>query len=58
MGRGVEVEGGAPDEGRREAPGEADEEEAEGPVEDGGGGRGRGGVVGHYCLSNLVWVGQ
>ena len=34
MGRGVEVEGRAPDERGREAPGEADKEEAEGPIED------------------------
>ena len=32
--RGVEVEGCAPDEGRCETPGETDEEEAEGPIED------------------------
>jgi len=30
--RGVEVQGGAADEGGGEAPGHADEEEAEGPV--------------------------
>lgn len=34
VGRGVEVEGRAPDERGREAPGEADKEEAEGPIED------------------------
>ncbi len=38
MRRGVEVQRGAPDEGRGEAPGHADEEEAEGVAEDGGGG--------------------
>lgn len=41
----VEIEGGAPDEGGCETPGHADEEETEGPAEDGGGwvgGRGRG----------------
>ena len=52
MGGGVEVERGAPDEGRGEAPGEADEEEAEGPVEDRGGGGGRGVGVGH-CWGGL-----
>lgn len=34
MGGRVEVEGGAADEGGGHAPGHADEEEAEGPVED------------------------
>ena len=33
----MEGGGGAADEGRNEATGHADEEEAEGPVEDGGG---------------------
>ena len=54
MGGRVEVEGGAPDEGRGEAPGEADEEEAEGPVEDRGG---RGVGVGH-CWGGLVGRGM
>lgn len=35
---GVEIEGGAPDEGGCKTPGHADEEETEGPAEDGGGG--------------------
>lgn len=43
MRRGVEVHGCAPDEWGGEAPGNADEEEAERPVEDGRGGGG--GVV-------------
>ena len=48
MGRRVEIECCASDEGRCETPGHADEEEAEGPADyGGGGGRVGGDRVGH-----------